>query len=1023
MNCFQRPLFPVCILLLVSGTANGQNVDFNRDVRPILSENCFACHGPDGEARKGDLRLDIEEEARKDFGGYFALVPQQPEQSEVWLRVDTDDEDDIMPPPKAKKTLTAAEKSILKRWIEQGANYAKHWAYVAPEKAELPKIQEEGFEIRNFIDAFVLERIKEAGLKPSAEAAPNQLIRRLSLDLIGLPPTPEEVSQFVAAWEVDTEAAYDELITRLLESERFGERWARPWLDLARYADSNGFQADQLRDSWAYRDWVIEAFNANMPYDRFTIEQLAGDLLPNATLDQKIATGFHRTVTCNVEAGVHPEANRVDQVVDRVNTTGTVWLGSTLECAQCHDHKYDPFTMKDYYSIFAYFNNTPLEVRNPSGKGVSFDFYGPKMELPMDEEKEALRRDYQAQLAALEADRNPLAKEAEKSRPAWEKALLESLDDSPRWETLEIVEFKGSEGEGCDPLDDGSVLVTGEVPDKTSYTIQAKGTLSEVGAIRLETLTHKSLPANGPARGNGSRPNSIVTEFRLLDSTGKEVALSGAVADFAQTNYDPEKAIDGDNQPRSGWAINPQFGKSHWIAFKTDRQLDARKGLQVEIDQFYGGGRVVGRVRLSVLKGDPVAISVPENVAAIVKKDAKKRSAKEKKELDAYFMEQNPELQKLDSQVAAMKRKLNAIAPDTTLVMIEMEEPRETHIMKRGNYLAPAEKVSMGTPSFLHSKDQDLPQNRLGFAQWIVDRQNPLTARVAVNRFWNEIFGHGIVATLEDFGTQSEPPTHPRLLDSLAVEFMDSGWDMKHLLRLMVSSSTYRQDSRLTKELLEADPQNHLYARGPRFRMSAEMIRDNALAVSGLLSTKMEGAPIMPYQPPGLWRQVGRNEPKWVDEKDEDRFRRGIYVVYRRAAPYPSFVNFDATDRGACVVKRGRTNTPLQALTLLNDPAYVEMALGLADRVLTEKVDGSFEDRIGHAYQIVLQRQPSSAEREHLKGLFEEKLQSLDKKKASELISTPAAVVEPKSTDQVQLGAWFYIANILLNLDETISKS
>lgn len=999
--------------------ATAEEVDFNRDVRPILSDKCFACHGQDAEARDADLRLDVEADAKKDLGGYAAITPKAPKNSEAWLRIDLPhDDDDVMPPAKSKKRLTSEEKATLKRWIEQGAQYAAHWAYEKPAKAETPK-----HEGRNALDGFVLRQIKEAELKPSPEAEPNQLIRRVSLDLIGLPPSPEEVRAFETAWAKDPEQAWQQLLDRLFDSPRFGEKWARSWLDLARYADSNGFQADQLRDSWAYRDWVIDAFNSNMPFDQFTIQQLAGDLLPNATLDNKIATGFHRTVTCNVEAGVHPEANRVNQVFDRVNTTGIVWLGTSLECAQCHDHKYDPISQQDYYSIFAYFNQTPVEVRNPSGKGVSFDFYGPKMDLPTSTDQEKEREQLQAQVDELEAQKKPLAESAKKTRGAWELALATQIENEPAWETLEIAKFEGSEGETFDDLGDGSVLVKGKVPDKTTYTIEAKADLGEVGAIRLETLTHDSLPAKGPARGNGSRPNSIVNEFRLYDSGGNEIALSGAVADFNQTNYTPDKAIDGDTQPQSGWAINPQFGKPHWIAFKTEKPIDASKGLRVEIDQTYGGQRVVGRLRLSVIQGEPAAISVPEDIAKIVRKEAKDRSGKERKALDAYFAEQNPELKKLEAEIAKVKRQLNAIAPETTLVMIEQEEMRETFVMQRGNYLNPAEKVEARTPKSLHELDSKLPQNRLGFAKWLMSEENPLVARVTVNRWWAEIMGQGIVATIEDFGAQSEPPTHPEVLDFLAVEFMESGWDMRHVLRLIVDSATYRQSSRWTQQLLDADPKNVLYARAPRFRMNAEMIRDNALVVSGLLSTKMEGAPIMPYQPAGMWRQVGRNEPKWVEAKDEDRFRRGIYIVYRRAAPYPSFVNFDATDRSACVVSRGRTNTPLQALTLLNDPVYVELALGLADRVLCETPDVDFEGKLKHAYQLALQRAPKPAETEHLKQLFEKRVAELSPEAAKMLVEGASSVLKPKSgADQIELAAWFYLSSILLNLDETISK-
>ncbi|MEM7010547.1 MAG: PSD1 and planctomycete cytochrome C domain-containing protein [Verrucomicrobiota bacterium] len=1009
--------------LAFATSAAAEKVDFNRDVRPILAAKCFACHGQDPETRDAGLRLDVEEEAKKDLGGYAAIAPNQPEQSEAWLRIDLDaDDGDLMPPKKAKKDLTAEEKSTLKRWIEQGAPYAKHWAYEEPKAAPAPEIRNPKFEIRNRVDAFVAARLIEAGLASSKRAEPHQLIRRVSLDLIGLPPSPDEVDAFVAAWKLDSDAAYQQLLDRLFESPRFGEKWARGWLDLARYADSNGFQADQLRDSWAYRDWVINAFNEKMPFDQFTIEQLAGDLLPNATLEQKIATGFHRTVTCNVEAGVHPEENRVNQVVDRVNTTGTVWLGMSMSCAQCHDHKYDPITMVDYYSMFAFFNQTPVEVRNPSGKGVSFDFYGPKMELPMSPEKEEQRKQLQEQIEALEKKREPLAAEAKKTRKPWEAALVKQLGNEPQWKYLDITEFQGTQKEGSKDLGDNSILVTGKVPDKTTYTVSAKGDLAKVSAIRLETLAHDSLPTKGPARGNGSRPNSIVNEFRLFNAAGESVALSGAVADFNQTGYTPDKAIDGDKNPKSGWAINPQFGRDHWIAFRTGKPVDVSAGIRVEIDQTYGGQRVVGRLRLSVLEGEMPALKVPDNIAAIVRKEAKKRDAKERKALDTYFAEQNPELQALEKEIAAVKKKLAAVEPDTTLVMVKNEEVRETHIMMRGNYLSPGEKVEPNTPAVLHPLDPQLPKDRLGFAKWLMSTDNPLVARVTVNRWWQEMMGLGIVATLEDFGATSEPPTHPELLDWLSVEFMESGWDMRHVLRLIVESSTYRQSSRVTPQLLEADPKNQFYARAPRFRMTAEMIRDTGLTVSGLLSTKMEGKPVMPFQPPGMWRQVGRNEPKWVEANDEDRFRRGVYIVYRRAAPYPSFVNFDATDRSACVVSRGRTNTPLQALTLMNDPAFVEMAVALADRVLSEKPNGDFDARLDHAYRLVLQRLPYPAERQHLRAMFDERVASIDEMAAKLVIDQPAKVVKPKTNDQQLLAAWFYVANVLLNLDETISK-
>ncbi|MCB1231948.1 MAG: PSD1 domain-containing protein [Verrucomicrobiae bacterium] len=1003
-------------------------------MRPILSENCFHCHGPDANKREADLRLDVEADAKKDLGGYFALKSGSVEESEVWVRVATDDPDDLMPPPDSKRELTAKQKDLLKKWIASGAKYEAHWAYVPPVRPDAPKLADPALEsrVRNEIDRFVFARLAEDQLSPAPEADRRALIRRVSFDLTGLPPTPEEVNAFLAD---ESPRAWENVVDRLLKSDRFGEHWARPWLDLARYADSNGFQADQLRDSWAYRDWVIDALNADMPFDQFTIEQLAGDLLPNATLEQKIATGFHRTVTCNVEAGVHPEENRTNQIVDRVNTTGTVWLGTTLECCQCHDHKYDPFTMKDYYQVFAYFNNTPLEVQNPSGKGVSFDFYGPKMELPLEPDKASQREKLQKELASLQTERKAAETGTAKARTKWEAGLLASAGQSPKWEVLDDIEFSGREGESCQSLDDGSLLVTGEVPNTTSYTLKARTHLKGIRALRLEMLTHDSLPAKGPARGNGDRPNAIVTEAKLTATpvgkaaSGKTeaVALQSARADFSQINWDVAGAIDGD--PKTGWAINPKFGEDHWAVFETAEAIGSDNDeteLTLTLDQNYGGGRVIGRLRVSVTDSDPSAEDIDPAIRAILEKPESKRKAKEKQQLDDLWSKTDPILKRLDLRILGVNKELKSIEPPSTLVMVEMDEARETHIMTRGNYLAPQEKVEPATPARLHPIDPALPKNRLGFAQWLMDRDNPLVARVTVNRWWARMFGHGIVRTVEDFGTQSDPPTHPQLLDWLAVEFMDSGWDMKHVLKEIVMSETYRLDSRMPPGQEEGDPENLLYARGPRFRLSAEMIRDNALTVSGLLSTKMHGPPIMPYQPPNIWRQVGRNEPKWVEAQDENRWRRGVYIVWRRAAPYPSFVNFDGPDRSACVVERPRTNTPLQALTLLNDPAYVEMAVALADRILHETPDADVATRLDKAFELVLSREIRESERATLTDLLERRLADYqaDEEKAKAIIESARGWYRPKSgADTAELAAWFFVANTLLNLDETVTKS
>ncbi len=1005
--------------------------DFNRDIRPILSENCFHCHGPDKKARKSSLRLDTFQGATE--GGELSdpIVPGEPGASEVVRRIFETDPDELMPPPESKRALTEKQKGLLREWIASGAKYEEHWAWQAPQRPDPPDVKAPD-KVANPVDAFLLHRLEEEALTFSEPAPPATLLRRLSLDLIGLPPTPEEVAAFEASWIADPELCLSTIVDRLLASPRFGERWARPWLDLARYADSNGFQADQLRPSWAYRDWVIDALNANMPYDRFTIEQLAGDLLPNAAIEQKIATGFHRTVTCNVEAGVSPEGNRVNQVIDRVNTTGTVWLGVTIECAQCHDHKYDPFSRKDYYALFTFFNNTPLEVQLPSGKtDVSHDFVGPYLDLPLAPEQLAMADRFDREWEAARTRRDQLLADPDSGFAAWERHLVESLATPPPWQTLEVAQFRSSGGEDHRILDDGSVLLTGKVPDISTYTIETRTGLKNVTTVRLEALTHPELPGKGPGRGDPESTNFILQEFKAVvrkDGADHPIALHLARADFSQKNGEVSHAIDGNL--KTGWGINPQFGKPHWATFALLETLadPADATLVFTLEQNSGQSRVIGNLRLSA-RSDPAGItSLPAEIVAILKEPCDKRNEKQRQKLEAHFRKGRPEIAKLDTAIAHLKKERIKITPDKTLVMVELDKPRKTHILQRGNFLAPGAEVRPDTPALLPQLEtlnlnRETPPNRLDLARWLVRRDNPLTARVAVNRWWAELFGHGIVATQEDFGTQAEPPTHPELLDWLAVEFMESGWDMKHVLKTVVQSTAYRQSSRMTPHLLERDPRNLLLARAPRFRMEAERLRDNALALSGLLSTRMHGQPVMPYQPPGLWHQAGRNEPKWVEQKDENRWRRGIYIVYRRAAPYPSMVNFDAPDRAACTVKRARTNTPLQALTLLNDPAYVEMALALADRILAEAPLP--EARLDHAFRLVLARRPTAPEKGVLDTLLQDRLSHFgsDPKAAEELLGNPKFVYKPNHANKPELAAWLYLANVLMNLDETMTKN
>lgn len=820
-------------------------VDFSKDVRRILSENCFECHGPDNEARKAGLRLDTQEGAHSLHEGKRAITPGDLNKSELWSRIITSDPDEIMPPPESKKFLTAKQKKTLRQWIEEGGEYAEHWAFQHPSKTNFGDLFSSVRE-QNPIDTLVRRKLDSIGLGFSKEAEPEKLVRRLHLDLLGLPPSISEIEEFVEGSRNGQPDFYHNYVDKLLRASDFGEKWARQWLDLARYADSNGFQADQLRDSWAYRDWVIGALNSNMPYDQFTIEQLAGDLLPSSTLDQKVATGFHRTVTCNVEAGVHAEKNRVDQVFDRVNTTGTVWLGLTLECAQCHNHKYDPISTDEYYSLFAYFNNTPLEVELPSSvTDVQHNFIGPYLTLPMSK-------------------------------------------------------------------------------------------------VRIE------------------QKEKLKIEIHKL-----EKALSSKESD-------------------------PKKGLEIWIENqKSKREQDLDKALMKILSQ-------------------------PKE---------KWTAAQEKKVKDQFYLSA-AETKQLKKNLDKVKAEYESIRAYKTLVMEELDQKRVTRVMKRGNYQDPLHEVKPGTLDVLHKKKPDYPDNRFGLAQWITDKENPLTARVAVNRVWAEIWGRGIVRTLEDFGMQSEPPSDPVLLDWLATYYMDCGWDLKALLKVICTSRTYKQTSRVSPEIMSIDPENKFFSRGARYRLDAESIRDSMLASSGLLAKKMFGPPVMPYQPTGVWRAVGRNAPVWREMKNEDRWRKGIYIVYRRAAPYPSMVNFDAPDRSACTVSRPRTNTPLQALTLMNDPAFIEMAIGLTDRVLRESGQDDFASRLEMLYLLSLSRKPSPKEAEYLKQAFDRHLNEFqkDRDRALNLISQKSVFYKPEVKDAAEFAAWFLISTSILNLDETVTK-
>jgi len=995
-----RILFRMMMAMVIqAGLCLPALADVSADAFQVLKKACFECHGE--SRQKGKLRLDTQEHFQRGGASGKLVDSSNPNASELLRRVMLPKADEERMPPRGEP-LKPAEVALLREWILGGAKWpgknmhARHWAYETPKIAALPKLHDPSWP-KNEIDHFVLARLEKEGFKPSPAADGATLVRRVYLDLVGLPPTPAEAEAFLK--DKDPQA-YEKLVDRLLASNQFGVKWARPWLDYARYADSHGFQRDDFRDLWAWRDWVVRALNNDMPFDQFSIEQLAGDLLPNPTLDQRIATGFNRNAPTNVEAGSDPEETRVNQVFDRVNTLGMVWLGTTLECAQCHDHKYDPFTQKDYYGLFAFFNNTELEAdrANPRVPG-SIRFQGPSVKLNM-------TKSYSKEISDLQNELQERKKALSGFDESWEKKVLSQAAKGSGTVVLPISDFESQGGATHEILSDHSVLLSGDAPDKDTYTIRVQTKLQGIRGFKLEALTDDSLPGKGPGRGDANRPNFVLNTLEVHQVSngvkGEKIRLVKAKADFSQKNFDVAGAID--ENPATAWAINPKFHEPHWAVFETDRALGSEKGMELQFTlvQNYGSARTIGRLRLNAILGEADPTAIPPDLVNILKIPFAGRNASQHEQVTNYRAQS-------DATCISLQVKINKLESGkdsnnaTSQVMVEMAKPRTTSMLTRGDFRNPAQKVDPATPVALHPLEQagSVP-NRLTLARWLVSRENPLVARVVVNRWWDEIFGNGLVNTPEDFGTQGERPTHPELLDFLATKFMDQGWSMKKTIRSMVLSNTYRQSSRVTPDLLAKDDRNLLLARGPRFRLDAELVRDNALAVAGLLNTRLGGPPVKPYQPDGLWVKVGGARYDYIVSDGDEKFRRGLYVVLKRSAPYPSFVNFDANSRFSCRVKRMRSNTPLQALTLLNDPVYVEAARAFAKRILDETSGQDVFRRVQHAFKIGLVREPDSQEVTMLANLYESRRKS--------------------PSQESEFNAAWAIATVIMNLDEFINK-
>ncbi len=1004
--------------------ASTEKVDFRQHIQPILESRCLECH--DAKKHKGGLRLDLLDALLTGGdSGKPGIVRGKSAESRLIQLVSGLDPETPMPPKGDR--LTPAQIGLLRAWIDQGAVWPAdaavqpkpHWAYVKPQRPPEPKLtSSERRWVRNPIDAFVLARLKQDKLKPSPEADRAQLLRRASLDLIGLPPSVEDV----LAYEKDKGAdAFDKAVARLLASPRHGERWARPWLDLARYADTQGYEKDNRRSMWPYRDWVIGALNRDLPFDRFTVEQLAGDMLPDATQEQKTATGFHRNTMTNTEGGTDNEEFRYEAVVDRVNTTYAVWMGTTFNCAQCHNHKYDPFTMTDYYRTMAFLNST---------EDADNDDERPTLKVFADGQQQRLAELRSKQSAADKALADAVgSKEFAESFDRW---TSEAAATVPKWEPLEIVSLESKSGTGLTNIAKGEVLASGPTPDLEEYVVSARTRLTGVTGLRLQALPHDSFPSKGP--GRGEQGNIVLTGVRVV-SGGKPVALTGAQSDFSQDGYPVAHAIDGDDQ--TGWAWAPQFGKAHTAVFSFAQPLEAMEfSMRLEHASKQWKKFSLGRFVLSATSSSGVTNrQFPDDIADLLTLAPEKRDRNQSAKLRTFFRDLSPITKQLVADAARAKKTADDFfaAIPVTSVMAERSAPRATHRHIRGSFLSKGEEVTAATPASLHGFPGGVPTNRLGFAEWVVSTDNPLTARVTVNRIWESYFGRGIVETTEDFGTMGEKPTHPELLDWLAVEFMRPTipapdgrlappWSLKHIHRLIVSTATYRQNSKATESLLAKDPFNRLFARGPRIRLEAESIRDQALSVAGLLSDKMGGPGVMPPQPDGIWQMVYSGD-KWTTPKNEDKYRRGIYTFWRRTSPYPSMVTFDAPSREFCVLRRVRSNTPLQALTLLNDPVYVEAAQALARRVLDELPKASDAARIEHAFRLVVSRKPTKQESTRIAALLASKRATFAADaKAAETFATSQLGKLPEGLAASEAAAWTVVANVLLNLDELITK-
>lgn len=1123
-------------------------VNFNRDIRPILTENCFPCHGPDPSARKAKLRLDLAEQAVKPAkSGALAIVPGKPEQSELVKRIFSTDPEELMPRRETHKVLKTEQKEKLRQWIQEGAIYQGHWSFTPPVRPPVPPENNQKSQIKNPIDAFIAARLGESGLSPAADRP--TLARRAALDLTGLPPSPAEVGAFVADTAPD---AFERYVDKLLASPHYGERWARMWMDIARYADSAGYGSDPLRlNIWPWRDWVIHAFNQNVSWDKFSRLQLAGDLLEHPAPEQIIATGFHRNTMTNTEGGTDDEEWRVAAVKDRAAVTAQAWMGLTMGCAQCHSHKFDPISQEEYYRFYALFNQTE-DTDQPDER--------PTLPVPTAEQRAKMDA-LQKEIASMEARLKSNTPELEKELATWEQQVSRDAG----WQALDVATLTTGDAPAprWEKQSDGSILTRDSAPGAITFHLAAGTKLHGLTGLRLEVLPDDSLPGRGPGHASGG--NAVVSDLTVtaqpaagpapgvryvrIEAPGKKrflhlaevqvfagkenlapqgtasqsstafggdasrandgntdgeftknsvshtgsddgpwwevdlgsarnvdriavwnrkeaaerltnwrivaldekhqpvwkrdvekppspsfetaldparpVTLTHPSADFSQEKWDVGMAIDG--KPDTGWAWSPQGGMAHTAAFEFSQPVDfpgAETQLNISIAQHYGQSHTLGRFRLSVTTAAPPFTILPRNLRTTLATAAAQRTPEQKHALLAFFRPFSKTLADATAQVAEKKKALASIQPVAVPVMRELppDKRRKTHFLNKGNFLDPGEEVQPGFPAAFGAPPPGTPASRLGVVQWIFSAENPLTARVAVNRFWAQLFGTGIVETEEDFGMQGAYPSHPELLDWLAVEFRDTGWDLKRLLKLIVTSATYCQSSAVRADTASIDPRNRLLSRYPRRRLDAEQVRDQALALSGLLSEKIGGPSVYPPQPDGLWKAAFNGERTYHTSKGEDKYRRGLYTIWRRTVPYPSMATFDAPSRETCTLRRTPTNTPLQAYVTLNDPVYVEAAEALARRILKEGGPDT-ASRVNFGLTLVLARPADPAAAAALTKLFVSELARCKADpNAAQKLATNYLGPLPPGVDAAEAAAWTAVANVLLNLDGVLMK-